>query len=71
MFRATIRPSSGAQDCGYPYSIWYSFLQRQIFTICYYNSLLWLLVLVFVCYKVGSVLVFEGLWRDSRYWASF
>jgi hypothetical protein len=23
MFRATIRPSSGAQDCGYPYSICY------------------------------------------------
>jgi hypothetical protein len=28
MFRAIIRPSSGAQDCGSPYSTWYSILQR-------------------------------------------
>jgi hypothetical protein len=72
MFRAITRPSSGAQDCGSPYSIWYSILQRWIFTLCYYNnSLLWFLALLFVCYKVGSVLVFEGSRSNSGCWVSF
>jgi hypothetical protein len=59
MFRATIRPSSGAQD-------WLS-LQHMVHCsakmdiyICYYTitMLLYLLVLVPVCCIVGAVLAF-------------